>query len=166
MTGQRRYGITPLEDLVRDGGLAALKKIISGELPSPPISRTLNFHLVEAEHNRALFEGTPSAEFLNPLSTVHGGWAATLLDSALGCATQTTLAPGEAYTTVEFKVSLMRPITPQTGAVRCEGRIVHRGRRTAVSEATLCDAEGRLLAHGTETCMIFPLPTDGGAGEA
>ena len=94
---------------------------------------------------------------LNPLGGVHGGWAATIIILALGCAVQTTLAIGEAYTTAEFKVNLIRPITPRTGEVVCEGRVVHRGRTLAVSEATLKDDSGKLLAFGTETCSIFPV---------
>lgn len=93
---------------------------------------------------------------MNPLGGVHGGWAATLLDSALACAVQTLLAKGEAYTTAEFKVNLTRPITPGTGEVVCEGVVVHKGRTLAVSEAKLLDANGKLLAFGTETCAIFP----------
>jgi uncharacterized protein (TIGR00369 family) len=91
------------------------------------------------------------------LGTVHGGWAATLLDSALGCAVHTLLDRGEAYTTAEFKVNLTRPITPKTGEVVCEGKVFHKGRTLAVSEATLKDANGKLLAFGTETCSIFPV---------
>ena len=94
---------------------------------------------------------------MNPLGSVHGGWAATVMDSALGCAVQTTLKAGEAYSTAEFKVNLTRPIMPGIGEVVCEGRLVHRGRTLAVSEATLKDANGRLLAFGTETCAIFPV---------
>ncbi len=105
----------------------------------------------------AVFRGLPSERHLNPLGTVHGGWAATLLDSALACAVQTLLARGEAYTTAEFKVNLTRPITPKTGEVVCEGRVVHKGKTLAVSEATLKDANGKLLAFGTETCSIFPV---------
>jgi uncharacterized protein (TIGR00369 family) len=100
----------------------------------------------------------PGAQHLNPLGGVHGGWAATIMDSALGCAVHTVLAKGEAYATAEFKVNLTRPITPATGEVVCEGRIVHRGRTLAVSEATLRDREDRILAFGTETCSIFPVP--------
>ena len=100
--------------------------------------------------------GLPGTRHLNPLGGVHGGWAAAILDSALGCCVQTLLAKGEAYTTAEFKVNLTRPITPQTGEVVCEGKVIHKGRTLAVSEATLKDAKGKLLAFGTETCAIFP----------
>lgn len=139
-----------------EDGLAFLRAMIAGDRPPPPICSVLDFHLAEAEYGRALFRGRPTHAFYNPLGSVHGGWAATLLDSALGCAVHSTLAKGEAYTTVEFKVNLTRPISAATGAVDCEGRIVHRGRRIATAEAWLRDGDGRLLAHGTETCLIFP----------
>lgn len=138
-------------------GLSVLRGIIAGELPGPPMAHTLNFHLAEADEGRALFHGTPLNAFLNPLGAVHGGWAASVLDSALGCAVHSTLQAGESFTTVEFKVNLLRAITAETGPVSCEGTVVHRGRRVAVSQATMKDAAGRLLAHGSETCMIFPL---------
>ncbi len=150
-------GTVPLELAASHDGLTLFRKMIAGELPAAPMARVLNFRLTEAEHGHAVFRGTPLADFYNPLGTVHGGWASTLLDSALGCAVHTTLAAGEGYTTVEFKVNLTRPISETTGEVVSEGRIVHRGRRIATSEATLKDSAGKLLAHGTETCMIFPL---------
>ena len=141
--------------LTADDGLTALRRIISGDSPGPPIGDLLDFHLAEAEYGRVLFRGRPSPGFNNPLGTVHGGWAATLLDSALACAVHSTLAKGEAYTTLEFKVNLTRPILGRTGELHCEGRIVHRGRRVATSEAWLRDGDGKLYAHGTETCMVF-----------
>ena len=152
----------PPEIMASHDGLTQLRMIIAGELPAAPISALLDFRLKEAEHGRAVFRGTPRAEFYNPRGTVHGGWASTLMDSALGCAVHSVMEPGEGYTTVEFKINLTRPITDQTGDVVCEGRIVHRGRRIATSEATLKDAAGKLLAHGTETCMVFAAP--GAAG--
>lgn len=146
------------EDVAGQDGLTVIRRLIAGELPAPPMARTLDFELVEAEQGRAVFRGTPHSNFYNPLGTIHGGWAATLLDSALGCAVHTTLAPGEGYTTVEFKVNLVRAITEDTGEVICEGRVIHRGKRIAVSEATLKTAYGALLATGSETCMMFPAP--------
>jgi uncharacterized protein (TIGR00369 family) len=149
-------GTIPHEDLAQFSGLELLQRIIDGQYPAPPIGATLNYALVEVSEGRAVFRGVPSERHLNPLGTVHGGWAATLLDSALACAVQTLLVKGEAYTTAEFKVNLVRPITPQTGEVVGEGRVVHKGRTLAVSEATLKDRSGKLLAFGTETCSIFP----------
>lgn len=150
-------GVLPLAQIREMDGLSQLEAVIAGTFPAPPIARTLGFTLRDVEPGRALFAGLPAFEYLNPLGTVHGGWAATLLDSALGCAVHTTLKAGEAYTTVEFKVSLVRPLLPDTGEVVCEGRIVHRGARIATSEASLRGADGKLYAHGSETCMIFPM---------
>ncbi len=150
-------GTVPLETVARDGGLKAMLDLLAGIHPSPPMAATLKFGLSEVEEGKVVFRGLPSAEHLNPLGTVHGGWAATIMDSALGCAVMTTLKPGEAYTTVEFKVNLVRPLLPGMGEVFCEGRIVHRGRTLATSEAWLKDKNGKLLAHGSETCAIFPI---------
>lgn len=150
-------GTLPHEDVERYTGLKMLQRIIDQKYPAPPIAAVINFALTEVGEGRAVFRGVPNANHLNPLGTVHGGWAATLMDSALGCAVHTTLAKGEGYTTVEFKVNLTRPITPQTGEVVCEGRVVQRGKTLAVSEATLKDKDGKLLAFGTETCSIFPI---------
>jgi uncharacterized protein (TIGR00369 family) len=105
----------------------------------------------------AVFHGLPGERHVNPLGGVHGGWTATIMDSALACSVQTMLQKGEAFTTAEFKVNLTRPIMPGIGEVVCEGRVVHRGRTLAVSEATLKDSYGKLLAFGTETCSIFPM---------
>jgi len=149
-------GTIPPEIFAAHDGLTQLRKIVAGELPQAPITAILDFRLCEVEHGRAVFRGMPKADFFNPRGTVHGGWASTLMDSALGCAVHSTMDTGEGYTTVEFKVNLTRPITDQTGEVVCEGFIVHRGRRVATSEATLKDSAGKLLAHGTETCLIFP----------
>jgi uncharacterized protein (TIGR00369 family) len=149
-------GTIPFADLVGQPGLVLLRKLIAGEYPAPPIAGTLSFTLTEVEPGRAVFRGLPSERHLNPLGGVHGGWTATIMDSALACAVHTTLEAGEAYTTAEFKVNFLRPISPRTGEVVCEGRVVHRGRTLAVSEATLKDQAGKLLAFGTETCSIFP----------
>lgn len=149
------YGVVPPEVLTGRDGLDFLKALIAGELPAPPICRTMGFLLTEVGEGFARFEGEPAFEHYNPLGTVHGGWAATILDSALGCAVHATLAPGEGYTTAEFKVNLVRPIFSTSGRLVCDGRVIHRGRRMATSEATLKDAAGKLLAHGVETCMIF-----------
>ena len=150
-------GTVPLAALARDGGLKAMLDLMAGIHPAPSMSATLRFGLDEVEEGRVVFRGLPTDEHLNPLGTVHGGWAATIMDSALGSAVMTTLKSGEAYTTVEFKVNLVRPLLPGMGEVFCEGRVVHRGRTLATSEASLKDRNGKLLAHGTETCAIFPI---------
>jgi len=150
-------GTLPLDVVQRDGGLKVLQAMLSGELPAPPMCRTLAFSMREVEDGRVVFSGMPSADHLNPLRTVHGGWTATVMDSALGCAVFSVIKPGEAYTTIEFKLNLVRPVLPGMGEVFCEGKIVHRGRTIATSEAWLRDKNGKLLAHGTETCAIFPI---------
>lgn len=155
--GQQHVGVVPLETIAEEGGLKVMQGILDGRLPGPAIARTLNFRLTKVEEGLVEFRGVPNEDHLNPIGTIHGGWAATIMDSALACAVMTTLAPGEAYTTVEFKVNLTRPILPTTGEVSCEGRLVHRGRTIATSEAFLRDSAGKLLAHGTETCAIFPI---------
>ena len=151
------FGTIPLEEVERVGGLAALRGSIDGTYPAPPIARTMRFWLREAEEGRVVFAGSPSADYLNPLGGLHGGWTATIMDSALACAVMTTLSPGEGYTTVEFKVNLTRPVRPDGTEVFCEGRLVTRGRTIATSEAFLRDGAGKVLAHGTETCAIFPI---------
>ena len=155
--GVAGFGTLPLDVVARDGGLKVLEAMLAGALPAPPMAGTLDFTLTEVEEGRVVFKGFPSREHLNPLGTVHGGWTAAVMDSALGCAVFATTLPGEAYTTIEFKVNLVRPVLPGMGEVSCEGRVVHRGRTIATSEAWLRDGNGKLLAHGTETCAIFPI---------
>lgn len=155
--GATDIGIVPLEAVERDGGLKVLQDMIAGLHPAPPISQSLHFILSEAKEGRVIFKGMPMREHLNPLGTIHGGWVATVMDSALACAVMTTLKPGEGYTTAEFKINLVRPLMPGMGEVTCEGKLVHRGRTLATSEAFLRDKNGKLLAHGTETCAIFPI---------
>lgn len=157
MFARAGLGTIPPDVLASHSGLELLRRILDGTLPAPPIAATLSFALTEAEEGRVVFRGVPNETHLNPLGGIHGGWTAAVMDSSLACAVQTMLAKGEAYTTAEFKVNLIRPITTSTGEVVCEGRVVHRGRTLAVSEATLKDQAGRLLAFGTETCSIFPV---------
>ena len=153
---KRGVGVIPRADVSLYSGLELLQRIIDGHYPVPPIGLQLGFALTEVSAGRAVFRGVPDERHLNPLGSVHGGWTATIMDSALACSVQTLLEKGEAYTTAEFKVNLIRPITTRTGLVECEGRVVHKGRTTAVSEAKLTDKDGKLLAFGTETCTIFP----------
>ena len=138
-------------------GIEVLRDMIAGEAPAPPITETLPFSLVEAEAGQVAFEGRPSAALLNPMGTVHGGFAMTLLDSAMTCAVLSMLAAGEGCTTVETKVSFVRPLLPSTGPVRALASIVHAGARVATAEGRLVDAAGRLYAHGSTTCLRFPL---------
>ena len=139
-------------------GLDYLRALITGDLPPPPISTLLGFRLREVEDGRAVFVGEPGEQHYNPIGSVHGGLAATLLDSALGCAVHTTLPAGVVYTSLEIKVNFVRPITAATGTVVCEGRVVHRGGRVATADGRLvAEATGKLLAHGTTTCLVTPL---------
>lgn len=148
-------GVVEPARLAKMSGLELLQGIANGTLPYPPINRTLDFYLLEVEPGRAVFQGLPSMKHYNPISTVHGGFHATLLDSAMACAVQSLIAAGQAYTTLEFKVHLVRPLTEKTGPVRAEGKIVASGRRTATAEGRLVDESGRLYSHGTTTCLIF-----------
>lgn len=150
-------GVLPLAELPALTGLEQLQRIVDGRFPTPPMAALLDFRLVEVAEGRARFEGTPRADFYNPLGTIHGGWAATLLDSALACSVHTTLAAGEAYTTLEIKVNMVRPIFDTSGLLSADGTVVHRGRRTATAEARLVDEAGRVFAHGSTTCLIVPI---------
>jgi uncharacterized protein (TIGR00369 family) len=137
-------------------GLDYLKAMLAGEIPPPPITQTLGFILIEAEEGRAVFESIPGEHHYNPLGFVHGGLAATLLDSATGCAVQTTLPAGSGYTTLELKTNFVRPITHDTGRILCEAEVVHRGATIATAEGRIhAEGSGKLLAHGTSTCLIF-----------
>jgi uncharacterized protein (TIGR00369 family) len=149
-------GVVTLDVLRATDGLSFLKAMIDGKILQPPMTATLGFRLTDAEHGRAVVTGEPRYEYYNPLGSVHAGFAATLLDSALGCAVHSTLAKGETYVTAEFKLNLVRPLTKDTGTVTAEGRIVHRGRTLGTSEGYLRDVAGKLYAHATTTCIIFP----------
>jgi len=136
-------------------GLETMRAILAGEHPGAPIAELLGFEPVEVEEGRALFAAVPGPHHYNPIGSVHGGLAATLLDSAMGCAVHTTLAARVGYTTLELKINFTRPITSETGRVLCEGRVVHRGGRVATAEGRLyVEASEKLLAHGTTTCLI------------
>jgi uncharacterized protein (TIGR00369 family) len=137
-------------------GLEYMRAIASGEIPPPPIAVLLGFELVEIEEGRAVFAVTPEEFHYNPIGVVHGGLAATLLDSAMGCAVHSTLPAGTGYTTLEVKVNFARPITRETGRVRCEGTLIHGGRSVATADGrVIAEDTGKLLAHGTTTCMLF-----------
>ena len=136
-------------------GLEFLRKVVAGELPRPPISALMSFQISELSEGRAVFVAEPAEYHYNPIGVVHGGLAATLLDSAMGCAVHSTLPAGAGYTTLEIKVNFVRPLTAETGRVRCEARVIHVGGRTATAEGKVVDEEGKLYAHGTTTCIIF-----------
>lgn len=139
-------------------GLQILLSIIDGNSPRAPISTTLGFDLVAVEEGRAVFEGETGGHLCNPMGTVHGGFAATLLDSALGSSVLTRLPPGKGYSTAQLNVNLTRPIQPRTGTLRATAQVVHLGRTLATAEAQLVGVEdGRLYAHATATCAVFPM---------
>ena len=138
-------------------GLDFVKRMQEGFFPSAPISKVMQFQLTEVERGRVVFTAHPSAEFYNPLGTVHGGYATTLLDSCMGCAVHTTLPVGMAYTTLEIKINFVRPLTDKTGMIRAEGKVISAGKRVATAEGRLIDAHGKLYSHATTTCLIFPL---------
>ncbi len=154
---QPDFGVASLDTMKSMSGLDFMQAILDGRLPRPPIAATLNFALVEVAKGFAAFEGMPGPAHYNPIGSVHGGYAATLLDSCMGCAVQTTLAQGFGYTTLEFKISFIRGMTSETGRVRAEGRVIAAGRRVGTAEGKLIDAEGRTLATGTTTCLIMAL---------
>jgi uncharacterized protein (TIGR00369 family) len=136
-------------------GLEYIHAIFSGELPPPPIAVLMGFRGVEASPGKAVFEMEPGPQHYNPIGSVHGGVALTLLDSAMGCAVHTLLERGVRYTTLEVKTNFVRPMTAETGLIRCEGIVIHRGGRVATAEGRVVDSAGKLLAHGTTTCLIF-----------
>ncbi|HRD75599.1 MAG TPA: PaaI family thioesterase [Hyphomicrobiaceae bacterium] len=149
------FGNAPAEEIARLTGRGLLEAIISGRLPQPPICETLGFALVEVGEGTAAFEGEPSARLLNPLGAVHGGWLLTLVDSAGGCAAHSTIPPGVGFGTIETKANFSRPIRPDSGLVRAEGRVVGRGRQIISTDVRVTDAAGRLLGHGTSTLMVL-----------
>lgn len=137
-------------------GLEFIRAIFDGTLPRPPITATIGVTGAEAAEGKATFVGEAGEHLYNPIGVVHGGFAMTILDSAMGCAVHTTLAPGEAYTTLETKVNFVRPITLETGPVRCDGVVIHRGGKVATAEGRLiAERTGKLLAHGTSTCLVI-----------
>lgn len=151
-------GVATLEQLKESSGIDFLHRIWSGELPSPPIGTTMDFIPVEAEPGRVVFQGTPGRQHYNPLGSVHGGYFCTLLDSAVGCAVQSMLPKGMGYTTLELKVNLIRALTDKSGPVRAEGKVIQVGGRVGIAEGRIVDADGKLYAHASTTCLIFPLP--------
>ncbi|MEJ6002203.1 PaaI family thioesterase [Paucibacter sp. AS307] len=152
---RHEHGLARPEQLAGLSGLQQMQAMLNGEFPPPPIAHTLDFCLIEVAHGRAVFQGRPQRKHYNPLGTVHGGWFATLLDSALGCAVHTSLEPGRAYTTLEFKVNLVRALSERVPLVRAIGELTHGGRQVATAEARLVGHDGKLYAHASTTCLIF-----------
>src|SRR3979411_1801535 len=154
-TTSKTYGTVSAERRKEMSGLEFVQGLADGSLPLNTIARTLGYDVTEAVNGRVVITAEPSDNLLNPAGTVHGGFSATLLDSCMGLAVQSTLDKGVGSTTLEFKISLVRPITPETGPIRAEGLVMTRGRRVGTAEGRLADGKGRLLAHGTTTCLIF-----------
>ena len=135
-------------------GLELLQRAVAGEFPPPPIAMMMDIRLTQVEKGKAIFTGTPQEFHYNPLGTVHGGYGATLLDSAMGCAVHSTLEPGDIYTTLEFKINFVRALTHGTGVVRGIGKVISATRTTAIAEGRIEDGEGKLYAFATTTCVI------------
>ena len=152
----KTYGTVSAERQKSMSGLEFVQGLASGSLPLNSIAQTLGYDVVEAEAGRVVVTLMPTGAHLNPAGTVHGGLTATLLDSCMGLAIQSTLDRGVSQTTLEFKISLVRPVTPETGQIKAEGKVLNCGRRIGTAEGRLTDGKGRLLAHGTTTCLIFP----------
>ena len=152
----KTYGTVSPEQQKEMSGLEFVQGLANGALPMNTIAQTLGYDVVEAESGRVAVTLNPSGAHLNPWGTVHGGLTATLLDSSMGLAIQSMLEKGVGSTTLEFKISLVRAITLETGQIRAEGRALNCGRRVGMAEGRVTDAKGRLLAHGTTTCLIFP----------
>ncbi|GAA6147373.1 uncharacterized domain 1-containing protein [Pseudooceanicola nitratireducens] len=156
-------GIADIPQVAARTGLEQMQAILSGDFPAPSMAQTMTQWIERVAEGEAEFRGEPSAAVLNPMGIVHGGWAMTLLDSALGCAVHTTMAKGEMYVSLDTSVRFIRAITAETGQVRCIGRVQSRGRRIATAEAVIEDQKGRILASGTSSCFIQPMSPDAGS---
>lgn len=144
------------EEISAMSGFDFIQGVLTGELPAPPICKTLNYWMESAEPGRVVFRGTPSFEAMNPIGSIHGGWFGTLLDSCMACAVQSQIPKGRVYTTLEYKINIMRPLVPGSGDVQAIGTTSHVGRRTGVAEGRIVGVEnGKLYATGSTTCLIF-----------
>lgn len=158
LAGGGKPGLARPEMVAGKTGLETMQAMLAGELPFPHIADTLDFSLVEVSPGKAVFQGTPQLKHYNPLGTVHGGWYATLLDSALGCAVHTMMPAGRAYTTAELGVNIVRAASHTTGPLRAIGTVIHCGRQLATAEARIVGPDGKLYAHATTTCLVFEVP--------
>lgn len=155
LAGNGRPGLSRPEQVARLSGMEVMQGMLSGALPYPHIAETLDFALIEVAPGRAVFQGTPQLKHYNPLGSVHGGWFATLLDSAVGCAVHTILPAGRGYTTAELSVNIVRAASHGSGPLRAIGTIIHCGRQLATAEARMVGPDGKLYAHATTTCLVF-----------
>jgi uncharacterized protein (TIGR00369 family) len=151
-------GLARPEQIAGKTGLEVMQAMLHGAIPYAAIAHTLDFTIVSISPGVAVFQGTPLARHLNPLGTIHGGWIATMLDSALGCSVHTMMPPGRGYTTAELGVNYVRGLTPKVQRVRAEGKVIHCGRQLATAEARLFGPDGTLYAHATTTCLVFEMP--------
>src|SRR6202163_1053618 len=156
-TRKIEYGVTPPEIMASMAGVDFLRGPLEGKLPTPPIMQTIEPFDCTAEPGVVVLHTIPAFRHYNPIGSVHGGYAATLLDSAMGLAVHSMLPAGTGYTTLEFKISFIKGMTGDSGTVRTEGRVLNVGRRAATAEARITDAKGRLLAHATTTCLVFEI---------
>ena len=151
------YGVIPPDKARSMDALPLFQEMLAGKVPAPPIAEQLGFWMSEVEHGRVVFEYEPVAAHFNPLGTIHGGIAATLLDSVMGCAIHSTLKAGSGFTTLEIKVNYVRAMSDKTGIVKAEGKVINVGSRIATAEGRIVDSTGKLVAHGTTTCLILQL---------
>jgi uncharacterized protein (TIGR00369 family) len=158
LAGGGKPGIATPEQTAGKTGLEIMQAMLAGELPYPHIADTLDFALVEVERGKAIFQGTPQLKHYNPMGSVHGGWYATLLDSAVGCAVHTMMPAGRAYTTAELSLNIVRAASHKSGPLRAIGSVIHCGRQLATAEGRIVGADGTLYAHATTTCLVFELP--------
>lgn len=154
----READAAPQEQVAGRSGMEIFEAIFAGELPPAPMGETLDFIPIHMEHGVAVFQGRPQRRHYNPLGTVHGGWFATLLDSAVGCAIHTMLPAGKGYTTLELKVNMVRALSSDVPLVRAEGKVIHVGRQVATAEGRIVGPDGKLFAHATTTCLILNYP--------
>jgi uncharacterized protein (TIGR00369 family) len=159
-TPKVEYAVTPLAVMASMSGLDFVRAIFARKLPEPPIMEPVEPFDCTAEAGHVVIHSVPGIRHYNPISSVHGGYAAILLDSAMGLAVQTTLPKGTGYTTLEFKISFIRGMNKDTGVIRTEGKVLNAGRRVATAEARITDSSGKLLAHATTTCLVFELPKE------
>lgn len=157
LAGGGQPGLAKPADIAGKTGMEIMQAMLTGALPYPHIAETLDFSLVDVEPGKATFQGTPQLKHYNPLGTVHGGWYATLLDSAVGCAIHTMMPVGRGYTTAELSVNIVRAASQQSGPLRAIGTVIHCGRQLATAEGRIVGPDGKLYAHATTTCLVFEL---------
>lgn len=150
-------GVARPDQIAGKSGLETMQAMLRGELPHAAIAHTLDFLVIGIGDGEATFQGTPGPQHFNPMGSVHGGWFATLLDSALGCAVHTKMPPGRGYTTAELSVNIVKALTPKVQRVRAIGRVIHCGRQLATADARLVGPDGTLYAHATTTCLVFEM---------